>query len=64
MKFIPRYFIFLVAMANDNFFLTPVCDISLLVYKNAFNSRILTFYPTVLPNSLIRSSSFLVESIQ
>ena len=40
-----------------------VSDISFLMYKNAFNILRLTLYPTAFPNSLIRSSSFLVESI-
>ena len=35
-RFIRRYFIFLVATANGIFFLISVSDISLLVYKNAF----------------------------
>ena len=35
-RFIPRYFIFLVAISNGTFFLISVSDISLLVYKNAF----------------------------
>ena len=34
-----------------------------MVYKNAFDFRVLTLYLAVLPNSFIRSSSFLVESI-
>ena len=34
-----------------------------MVYKNAFNFWILTLYSAVLPNSLIRLSSLLVESI-
>ena len=62
-RFIPRYFIFLVTISYGIFFLVSVSDVSLLVYKNAFDFQILTFYPSVLPNSFIRSSSFLVESI-
>ena len=62
-RFIPRYFIFLVAVVNGIFFLISVSDISLLVYKNAFNFWILIFYLAIFPNSLIRSSSFLVETI-
>ena len=45
------------------FFLISASDILFLVYKNAFNFWVLTLYPTVLPNQLIRSSSFLVETI-
>ena len=56
-RFIPRYFIFLVAISNGIFSLISVPDISLLVYKNAFDFWILTLYPAVLPNSIIRSSS-------
>ena len=33
----PRYFIFLVAISNGIFFLISVSDVSLLVYKNAFD---------------------------
>ena len=50
-------------MVNGIFFLIPVSNISLLVYKNAFNFWILTLYLAVLPDSLIRWSSFSVESI-
>ena len=62
-RFIPRYFIFRVAISNGIFFLISVSHVSLLVYKNSFDFWILTLYSTVLPNSFIRSSSFLVESI-
>ena len=62
-RFIPRYLIFLVAISNGIFSLISVSDISLLVYKNVFDFWILTLYPAVLPNSFIRLSSFLVESV-
>ena len=62
-RFIPRYFIFLVAIQNGIFFLISVSAVSLLVYRNAFDFWVLTLYPSVLPNSFITSSSFLVESI-
>ena len=63
-RFLPRYFIFLVAVANGTFFLISVSYISLLVYKNAFHFlTLLTLYPSVFPKSLIRQSSFLVDSI-
>ena len=58
----PRYFIFLVALANGTSPLISDSAVSLLVYKNVFDYWILTLYLAVLPNSLIRSSSFLVES--
>ena len=60
-RFIPRYFIFLVVILNGFFSLISVSDISLLVCKNAFNFWILTLYPVVFPNSLIRLSSFFGE---
>ena len=62
-RFIPRYFIFLVAISNGIFFLISVSVVSLLVYSYAFDFCVLTLYPAVLPNSFIRSSSFLVDSI-
>ena len=62
-RFIPGYFTVLVAIGNGIFFQISVSYVSLLVYKNAFDFWILTLYPAVMPNSFIRSSSFLVESI-
>ena len=61
--FIPRYFIFLVAISNGKFFLISLSDISLLVYKNALDFWILTLYPAVSLNSFIRVSSFWADSI-
>ena len=58
------HYLFLVAITNGIFCVISVSDISLLVYKNAFNFWILTFYPTFLPNSLIRSNSFLVKFME
>ena len=53
------FFLFLYQMGF--FFLTSVSDISLLVYKNAFDFWILILYPAVLPNSFIGVSRFVVE---
>ena len=61
-RLIPRYLIFLVGISNGIFFLISVSAVSLLVYRNSFDFWVLTLYPAVLPNSFIRSSSFLVES--
>ena len=60
---IPRNFIFLVVISNGIFFLISVSAVSLLVYRNALEFSVLTLNPAVLPNSHIRSSSFLVECI-
>ena len=46
------------------FFLISLSDNLLLEYKNAFDSWILSLYPAVFPNSLIRLSTFMVESIR
>ena len=61
-RFIPRYFIFPVAIQMGFFPLISVSDVSLLVYKNTFDFQVLTLDPPVLPNSRVRSNSFLVES--
>ena len=61
-RFIPRCLIFIVAIANEIFFLIFDSDLSWLVCKNTFELLILTLNPAVLPNSLISWSSFGVES--
>ena len=63
-RFIPRYIIFLFATVYGVLSLISVSGISQLVYKNAFDFWILTWCPTILPNSFIRPGWFLVESVQ
>ena len=60
--FLGKFFV-IVDMVNGIFFFVSLFDSSLLVYKSAIDFWILTLHPTTLPNSLMRSSSFLVESI-
>ena len=61
--FIPRYFILFDAMINEIISLISLCDLLLLVCRNARDFCVLILYPATLLYSLISSCSFLVESL-
>ena len=50
-------------MVNDNVSLISFSDSSLLAYRNGKDFCVLTLYPANLPNPLMSSSNFLVESL-
>ena len=58
-RYIPKYFILLIAVVNGIVSLISLSAFSFLVY----GIRVLILYPETLHYSLISSSNFLVESL-
>ena len=50
-------------MVNEIVSLVSISDFLLLLYKNARDFSVLILYPETLPNSLIRSNSFLLATL-
>ena len=59
-RFITRYFILFDAMENG---IVPLISLSLLVQRNATDCCVLILYSTMLPSSLMNSSSYPVASL-
>ena len=62
-RYIPKYFIFFIAMVNGIVSLISLSDFSLLVYRNASDFYVLILYPETLLDSLTSSSNFLIVSL-